>query len=63
LRADWLDTADIATQKRINEQMQLLLWQDVPYIPLGHWVPLSAHRRNIVDLTWGFPQFYGVRRV
>ena len=23
----------------------------------------TAHRRNIVDLPWGFPAFYGVRRV
>jgi hypothetical protein len=38
------------------------LWQDVPYIPMGHWVPLTAHRRNIIDLPWGFPAFYGVRR-
>jgi peptide/nickel transport system substrate-binding protein len=62
-RAAWLDTADFASQKRISEQMQMLLWQDVPYIPLGHWVPLTAHRRDLVDLPWGFPQFYGVRRV
>jgi peptide/nickel transport system substrate-binding protein len=63
LRSAWLDSADLSSQKRISEQMQMLLWQDVPYIPLGHWVPLTAHRRDLVDLPWGFPQFYGVRRV
>ena len=50
-------------QKRISEQMQLQMWQDVPYIPMGHWVRSTAHRRNIVDLPWGFAAFYGVRRV
>ena len=63
LRAAWLDTADLATQKRISEEMQMLLWRDVPYIPLGHWVPLTAHRRDLIDVPWGFPQFCGVRRV
>jgi peptide/nickel transport system substrate-binding protein len=58
-----LDAGDIDVQKRISEQMQLQMWRDVPYIPMGHWVRLTAHRRNIVDLPWGFSAFYGVRRV
>jgi peptide/nickel transport system substrate-binding protein len=59
----WLETADIDAQKRICEQMQLQMWQDVPYIPMGFWVRSAAHRRNLVDLPWGFAAFYGVRRV
>ena len=59
----WLDAADLATQQRISEQMQFQLWRDVPYIPMGHFVRKTAHRRNIVDLPWGFAAFYGVRRV
>jgi peptide/nickel transport system substrate-binding protein len=62
-RDAWLDAADLNTQKRIGEQMQLQMWRDVPYIPMGHWVRSTAHRRNIVDLPWGFSAFYGVRRV
>ena len=62
LREDWLNAADIDAQKRISEQMQLQLWRDVPYIPMGSWVRSTAHRRNIVDLPWAFPAFYGVRR-
>jgi peptide/nickel transport system substrate-binding protein len=63
LREDWLDASDTDAQKRIGVQMQLQMWQDVPYIPLGHWVRSTAHRRNIVGLPWGFAAFYGVRRV
>ena len=63
LREDWLDTSDADAQKRIAVQMQLQMWRDVPYIPMGHWVRSTAHRRNIVDLPWGFAAFYGVRRV
>ena len=63
LREAWLDAADLDIQKRIAVQMQLQMWQDVPYIPMGHFVRSTAHRRNIVDLPWGFAAFYGVRRV
>ena len=63
LRDAWLDATDPEAEKRIGRQMQLQLWQDVPYIPMGHWTRSTAHRRNIVDIPWGFPAFYGVRRV
>jgi peptide/nickel transport system substrate-binding protein len=63
LRESWLDTTDAESEKRIAQQMQLQMWQDVPYVPMGHWVRSTAHRRNIVDLPWGFPAFYGVRRI
>jgi peptide/nickel transport system substrate-binding protein len=63
LRTTWLDTSDLDAQKQISEQMQLQLWRDVPYIPMGHFVRSTAHRRKIVDLPWGFAAFYGVRRV
>lgn len=62
LREAWLETEDPAASKHIAEQMQLQVWQDVPYIPMGHWVRSTAHQRNIVDLPWGFAAFYGVRR-
>ena len=59
LREDWLDASDAETQKRIAVIMQLQMWEDVPYIPMGHWVRSTAHRRNIVDLPWGFSPFMG----
>ena len=63
LRDAWLEAADLEAQRRISERMQLQMWRDVPYIPMGQWIPVTAHRRDIVDLPWGFPAFYGVRRV
>ena len=62
-RDAWLDTTDLDAEKRVSEQMQLQFWRDVPYIPMGFWIRSTAHRRDIVDLPWGFPAFYGVRRV
>lgn len=63
LREAWLEAGDASTEKRIGEQMQVQMWRDVPYIPMGHWVWPTVHRRNIVDLPWGFAAFYGVKRV
>jgi len=63
LRDAWIEADNLAGEKQISEQIQVQLWEDVPYIPLGHWVRSTAHRREIVDLPWGFPAFYGVRRV
>ena len=52
--------ADIDAQKRICEQMQLQMWQDVPYIPMGFWVRSdrapAQHRRSalgICRVLWG----------
>jgi peptide/nickel transport system substrate-binding protein len=63
LREQWLNASDLPTQRRICEQIQQQMWQDVPYIPMGHWIRSTAHRGDIVDLPWGFAAFYGVRRV
>ncbi len=62
LREAWLSASDTETEKRIGRKMQLQLWQDVPYIPLGHWVRPTAYRRDIVDIPWGTPLFYGLHR-
>lgn len=35
LRAAWLDAGDIGGQRRICTELQLQLWQDVPYIPMA----------------------------
>ena len=63
LRDAWMRADNLVEEKQISEQIQLQLWEDVPYIPLGHWVRSTAHRREIIDLPWGFPGFYGVRRL
>jgi peptide/nickel transport system substrate-binding protein len=63
LRDKWLEAEDAKAEALVAEKLQMQLWQDVPYIPVGHWVRSAAHRTNIVDLPWGFPAFYGVRRV
>ena len=63
LAADWMNAPDVAAQQKICEQMQHLLWQDVPYVPLGMYQQPTAYRTYLKDIRMGFPQMYGVRRV
>jgi peptide/nickel transport system substrate-binding protein len=62
LRADWFDAPDLATQQQVCRDIQLQVWLDVPFIPLGQYVQPTACRRDLTDMRRGFAQFYGVRR-
>ena len=62
LREQWLDSADLAEQKRICRDIQLRAFEEVPFIPLGLFYQATAYRKNLVDMQKGLPLFYGVRR-
>lgn len=61
LRQAWLDAEDFGGQKAIAMEMQRQLWIDVPYIPLGQWLRVTAYRHQMRDVGWGFPTFWNVR--
>jgi peptide/nickel transport system substrate-binding protein len=63
LRAAWLDAANIDDQRRICTELQMQLWQDVPYIPMGEYWQSTAYRKDLLGVLPGcFALFYGVRR-
>ena len=63
LRTAWLEAGDFGEQRRICTELQLQLWQDVPYIPMGEYWQSTAHRKDLLDVQPGcFAVFYGVRR-
>ena len=63
LRAAWLDAGNFDEQRRICVELQLQLWQDVPYIPMGEYWQSTAYRKDLIDVLPGcFATFYGVRR-
>lgn len=64
LRAAWLDAGDLDEQRRICAELQMQLWQDVPYIPMGEYWQATAYRKDLLDVLPGcFAVFYSVRRV
>ena len=62
LRQAWLDAEGLDEQKAIAVDMQRQLWIDVPYIPLGQWLRVTAYRNELHDVGWGFPTFWGIRQ-
>jgi peptide/nickel transport system substrate-binding protein len=62
LRQDWITAPDMAAQAAICVEMQRQAFQDVPYIPLGEYRTLTAHKADLSGFAPGAPLFYGVRR-
>ena len=63
LRTAWLDAANLEDQRRICTELQLQLWQDVPYIPMGEYWQSTAYRKDLLDVLPGcFAVFWGIRR-
>jgi len=63
LRAEWLNAGNIDEQRRLCTEIQMQLWQDVPYIPMGEYWQSTAYRKDLLDVMPGcFAVFYGVRR-
>jgi len=63
LRSAWLNASNIDEQRRICNELQMQLWQDVPYIPMGEYWQSTAYRKDLLDVLPGcFAVFWGVRR-
>jgi peptide/nickel transport system substrate-binding protein len=62
LRTAWFEAPDLAAQKRICEDMQRQVFQDVPYIPLGLIKRATAYRSDLADIVRGGIMFTNVRR-
>jgi peptide/nickel transport system substrate-binding protein len=62
LREKWFDAPDLAGRQAIAREIQLLVWRDVPYVPLGSFYPLTAYRQGLVGVQKGGAIFFGVKR-
>ncbi|MBV9251786.1 MAG: hypothetical protein JO227_21405 [Acetobacteraceae bacterium] len=61
LREAWLEAPDLAVQKATAEQIQRVVWDEVPYIPVGEWFLPIAYRANIAGILKGpYPLFWNV---
>jgi peptide/nickel transport system substrate-binding protein len=58
----WFEAPDLATQKKICEQMQVEFWQNPTYAPLGMYDSPTAFHTTLTDVRDGWPQFYGVKK-
>ena len=50
LRDAWFAAPDLATQKKLAEQMQLRAWETVPYIPTAMFIIPTAYRSSLTGI-------------
>ena len=63
LREAWFDAPDRVTQRELARQIQLLVWRDVPFIPLGTYYQTTAYSRSLTGISRAGVDFSSVRRV
>lgn len=62
LREAWLTAPTLPDRQRLCAEMQSVLWEDAPYIPLGQIILPTAYRNTIAGMPTGFPKFWGVTK-
>ncbi|WP_270934646.1 ABC transporter substrate-binding protein [Falsiroseomonas oryzae] len=63
LREAWFEATDLEAERRIAQEIQRTVWQEVPFVPLGQVLPPMAYRRSLTGVVKGGPAvFWGVRR-
>jgi peptide/nickel transport system substrate-binding protein len=62
LRAQWFEATDLEAQKRIAREIQLMAFEEVPYLPLGQYFQATAYRRGLTGVLKGLPLFWNVQR-
>jgi peptide/nickel transport system substrate-binding protein len=63
LREAWFAAPDQAAEKQIAQNLQMLVWEEAPFIPLGLLRPPMAYRRSLTGILTGGPAlFWNVRR-
>jgi peptide/nickel transport system substrate-binding protein len=63
LRQTWLDAKDEPTQHRISESIERQFYIDVPYIPLGQYLQMTAYRTSLGGVLHGFALFWNVHNI
>jgi peptide/nickel transport system substrate-binding protein len=62
LRQDWLSATDGAAQKRIAEDIQLQAFVDVPYIPVGQFLPRTVYQQTVTNVLRGYALFWNLTK-
>ena len=63
LRVTWMDSTDPGERRRIDAAFQARAFDNVPFIPLGQYLPPAAWRTNVTGLLKGaMPVFWNVTK-
>jgi peptide/nickel transport system substrate-binding protein len=62
LRDAWFVAEDLPSQQRIAREIQQVTMDELPYVPVGSYLSITAQRRTLVDRVNGLALFWGIRR-
>lgn len=62
LRDAWFEAPNLAAQKAIADDIQRVVLDEVPFIPVGAYYSNTALRRDLTGRVGGFALFYNLRR-
>ncbi len=62
LRDAWFEASGDAARQAICADIKRTVMDEVPYIPLGFYVPRMAMRRSLTSQVVGLLVFWGVQR-
>ena len=62
LRDAWFEAPDLPTEQRLGREMQEVAMDELPYIPVGAYMSVTAHRANLIGRVPGLALFWGMRR-
>jgi len=63
LRTAWFEAPDDAARKRATDAIQVAVWDEVPYVPLGQFFQPAAMREGVTGvLDSPFPIFWNARK-
>jgi peptide/nickel transport system substrate-binding protein len=63
LRDAWYDAPDLAAQQRIGRDLQVLMFEETPFVPVGQWFQPIARRDSLAGLVRSvLPIFWEVRK-
>ena len=63
LRDAWFVAPDLDAQKAIAREIQTVAMDELPYVPVGAYLSMTAHRSTLADRVKGMALFWGLRRV
>ena len=62
MRQDWLFATGDAVRKQIAEDIQQQVFVDVPYIPVGQFLPRTVYQHTVTDVLRGYALFWNLTK-
>ena len=62
LRDAWFEAPDVATEQRLGREMQEVAMDELPYIPVGSYLSMTALRGNLSGRVPGLALYWGIKR-